>query len=366
MLRTLARFAEEQGGSYALGPVRAAVGMLLGWYALTEARLLNATEYFGTNFHVSMLPDVLVPSHRLAAVVLALRICFAVMITIGVWARPALALSALLGVWMFLCDRLQFDHVRYSLACYALLLSATACDRSWRAIDGAVPEPRASSFWGVRLAQIQVSFVYLASGGAKLLDPDFREGAVLAARFAPGAPFAAAQELSPRLAEIMSRADVAGAVAKAAIMTELAICVALWLRPTRVVALWSGVWFQASVQLVTGAWPLTLLQLAALGLFVTPDLHARGLRFDPSRPWGALAGALVPMFDWFGRFDVKGWEPDDQPGHSVVVVRRDGTRVTGIRALSMITRCLPVLFPLWAPIALVASFTRQGDLTTRG
>ena len=79
-----------------------------------------------------------------------------------------------------------------------------------------------------------------------------------------------------------------------------------------------------------------------------------------------IAGTVVPFIDWLGRFDVKPWEPDDQPGHSLVVIRRDGTPVTGVRAFAMLTRCLPLLFAIWAPIALFASFTRQGDLTTRG
>ena len=30
----------------------------------------------------------------------------------------------------------------------------------------------------------------------------------------------------------------------------------------------------------------------------------------------------------------------------------------------MIARCIPLLFPFWAPIALLASFTRQGDLSS--
>jgi hypothetical protein len=74
----------------------------------------------------------------------------------------------------------------------------------------------------------------------------------------------------------------------------------------------------------------------------------------------------VPALDWFARFEVEPWEPDDQRGHSIVVVRRDGDPATGIRAFAMITRCIPLLFPLWGPIALLASFTRRGDLTTRG
>jgi len=27
----------------------------------------------------------------------------------------------------------------------------------------------------------------------------------------------------------------------------------------------------------------------------------------------------------------------------------------------MVARCVPLLFPLWAPLALAASFTRGGD-----
>ena len=110
----------------------------------------------------------------------------------------------------------------------------------------------------------------------------------------------------------------------------------------------------------------TLLQLAMYGVFATPDFHARSLRFDPSRPWGKVAGTLVPLVDWLGRFEVKPWAPDDQRGHSIVVSRRDGGRATGVRAFAMLARCLPILFPLWAPLALVASFTPKGDLTTRG
>ena len=117
-------------------------------------------------------------------------------------------------------------------------------------------------------------------------------------------------------------------------------------------------------QVTSSVETFTLLTLAMYGAFATPDYHARKLRYDPSRPWGKLAGVLVPIFDWLGRFEVKPWEPDAQPGHSLVVERRDGERVTGIRAFAMLARCLPILFPIWAPLALVASFTRQGDLTT--
>jgi hypothetical protein len=366
MLGAIGRMRDDVADAYALGPVRATIGILLGWHALSAARELEASAYFGDVFHMSMLPDVLVPSHRLYAVLLALRICLAVMITLGVWARPSLAISALVGVWMILCDRLQFHHNRYSLFCYAFLLSLTPCDRAWRATESAVPEPRVAPYWAVYLAQAQVSLVYLASGGSKLLDADWRSGLVLADRVTRAKPLALAAGVPADLLSFLASADVASALAKAAIMTELVICAALWIRPTRVVAIWWGLWFHVIIQAVAHVETFTILTIAMYGVFVTPDFHARTLRFDPSRPWGKIASVVVPTLDWFGRFEIKPWEPDDQRGHSIVVVRRDGTAVTGIRAFAMIARSIPALFPIWAPVALVASFTRQGDLSTGG
>ena len=366
MLAMLARFRDEIADGWVLGPVRAAIGALLGWHALSAAEELAKIGYFGDTFHVPMIPEGLVPSPRVYAVVLAARVCLAVMVAIGVWARPALAASAALGLWLLLCDRNQFQHNRYSLYCYALLLSLTPCDRSWRASEPSVPEPRRGAWWGVRLAQLQVSLVYLASGGSKLLDPDWRDGLVLGDRIARHAHLAIAKGVPHGVVELLARPDIASATAKLAIMTELVLCAALWLRPTRVVALWWGLWFHVVIQATSKVETFSILALSLYGVFVTPDYRARKLRFDPSRFWGKLAGAVVPALDWFARFQVEPWEPDDQRGHSIVVIRRDGARATGIRAFAMIARCVPLLFPLWAPIALFASFTRRGDLTTRG
>ncbi len=366
MVSALARFRDEIADGYVLGTVRAVIGVLLGWHALSAAQELATVGYFGDAFHTPIVPEALVPSHRVYAVVLAARVCLAVMVAIGVWARPALALSAAFGLWLLLCDRNQFHHNRYALYCYALLLSLTPCDRSWRATEPSVLLPRRGPFWGVRLAQLQVSLVYLASGGSKLLDPDWRDGLVLADRIARHAHLAIEKGVPRELVELLARVDVASAMSKAAIMTELAICAALWIRSTRVVALWWGLWFHVAIQVTSKVETFTVLTLAMYGVFVTPDCRTRTLRFDPSRFSGKLAGTIVPALDWFARFEVEPWEPDDQRGHSVVVIRRDGERSTGIRAFAMLTRCLPLLFPLWAPVALLASFTKRGDLTTRG
>jgi len=359
------RLRDEIGDGWVLGPVRVVLGILLGYHALLAAEELARLGYFGDMYHASMLPDVLVPSARLYALLLAGRVCLAVMIVIGVWARPALASSALFGMWMLLCDRNQFHHNRYSLFLYAFLLALTPCDASWRVSEPEVPEPRIGPFWAVRLTQIQVSIVYLASGGAKLLDPDWRNGLVLGDRIVRHATLAIEHGVPRGVVELLSKPDVASAVAKLAISTELLLCIALWLKPTRVVALWWGLWFHVVIQATSKVETFTVLTLAMYGIFATPDYRTRKLHYDPARVWGKLARTLVPLFDWLARFELAAWEPDDQRGHSIVVIRRDGSRVTGIRAFAMLTRCLPILFPVWAPVALVASFTRQGDLSPR-
>jgi hypothetical protein len=366
VLGPLTRFRDLVGDAYVLGPVRGSIGALLGWTALNAAEELARIGYFGDTFHVAMIPEALVPSPRVYALVLAARVCLAVMVTIGVWARPALAASAVFGFWILFCDRNQFHHNRYSLYCFALLLSLTPCDRSWRASEPAVPEPRRGPFWGVLLAQLQVSIVYFGSGGSKLVDPDWRDGLVLGDRIARHAHLAIAHGIPRSLTDLLARPDAASALAKLAIMTELLLCMGLWLRPTRIVALWWGLWFHLTIQATSKVETFSVLMLALYGLFVTPDYRARTLRFDPSRFWGKIAGTVVPALDWFARFQVVPWEPDDQRGHSVVVVRRDGEPATGVRAFAMLTRCLPLLFPVWAPVAFLASFTRRGDFTTRG
>ena len=127
-------------------------------------------------------------------------------------------------------------------------------------------------------------------------------------------------------------------------------------------ALWWGTWFHLTIEITSPVETFTWLTLAMYALFATPDVGGRKLFFDPSRAKGVFFAGLVASLDWLGRFDVRRWEPDAlKTGHVIVVVRRDGSRATGIRALAMIARCVPVLFPLWAPLALVASFTKGGD-----
>jgi hypothetical protein len=361
MLRErIKRWRDELGDTYVLGAVRVTLGMLLFANALRAAHELQG-GYFGDGFHWPMIPQAMVPSRTTYGLVVVTQVLLSALVVAGHRARAALAVSAALGAYVLLCDRLQFHHNRYALFCYALLLSFAPCDRSFY-VAGTVVGTRVAPMWAARLAQIQLCLIYVASGTSKLLDADWRDGRVLLGRML----LSAEQGIDPRVpvswVDWAMRPEVASVLAKLAIATELLLVVGLWSHHLRVVALWWGVWFHLLIEVTSRVEGFTWLTLAIYALFTTPDVRARKLYYDRSRLRGRLLSRAVSLLDWLARFDVRPWTPDGiRRGHAVVVIRRDGTPATGVRALAMIARCTPLLFTLWVPLAVVASFTKGGD-----
>jgi HTTM domain len=362
------RWQSELGDTYVLGLVRVALGAMLFWQTLRSAQELTTRGYFGDVFHLPFLPEALVPSRLVYTVLIAVELIVAALAAVGHRARAALCVGSLLGLYFLLCDRVEFHHNRYALCLFAFLVSLAPCDRSFTITGPVLSEgERTGPLWAQRLAQLQLSIIYLASGGAKLLDPDWRDGRVLLVRLTMYGYKALERGVPQGVVDFVSQPTVTSALAKAAIATELLLSFALWNKRARIYALWWGVMFHLTIEVTSPVEIFTWLTLTAYGLFVTPDTRARKFFFDPSRPRAKLTARLVRALDWFARFEVKPWAPDGlKKGHSMVVVRRDATRATGIRAVAMLARCLPLLFPLWAPLMLIASFTRGGDASSRG
>lgn len=355
----ISRTRFEGGKTHVIGLVRVGFGVLLFWQGLGAARDLESVGYFGDAFHMPFLPEFLVPSRAFYTFLLATQLVLAALVTVGHFARPALLASALLVLYFLLCDRLHFHHNRYALACYALLLSLSPCDRSFTVAAHEDDEGHAP-LWAVRLAQLQCSIIYLASGGSKLLDPDWRSGQVLFDRFARFGYQALERGVPQRVVDVFSRAETTSVLAKLAIGTELFLAIALWSRKTRVFALWWGVWFHLVIEGTSKVESFTWLTLLVYALFATHDTAARKLRWDPLRAKGRWVGRVVGALDWLARFEKKPWDPDDVGGgRHVVIVDRDGSRHTGLRAVALVARTCPLLFPLWAPLALAASFTKS-------
>jgi hypothetical protein len=270
-------------------------------------------------------------------------------VVVGSRARWALLASALLGTYVLLCDRVQFHNNRWALACYSMLLALTPCDRG---------APREGPLWAARLAQVQVALIYVASGGSKLLDPDWRSGRVLAERMSLYGSQAVAAGVPQGVLDGLSQPGVAHAMATFAIATELLLSVGLWPRRTRAFALWWGVWFHLTIEATSRVESFTWLTLAMYALFATPDARARKLVYDEARPRERALVRAVAALDWLARFDLQP-RPPGSAGPGLVVVGRDGTEVSGLRAFAAVARGLPLLFPLWVPLQLGASLARR-------
>lgn len=355
-LRALS-WLESVADTKVLGAMRIAFGSFLFAQAFDAYRELGTVGYFGDLFHMPILPERLVASRAVYMYLLDARLLLAAMIAIGLQARPALVTSSLLGLYTLLCDRLQYHHNRYALLLYAFCLALTPCDRSYRLVGRRTKAGEVGPMWGVWVARAQISLIYLASGGSKLFDPDWRGGVMMAQRFARYGYQAVERGVPQAVVDFVSQPAMASLIAKGAIATELSIAVGLWIPRTRRAALWWGMLFHFMIETTSQVELFTWVTLVAYGYFVTMDDRARTFAFDARMPTARWLARLVRALDWLSRFEVRAWQEDDVGGkHLVVVTDRAGKRSTGFRAWIAVAEAIPALFPLWAPLALVGSF----------
>ncbi len=356
--RTPASWLDDVGNTHVLGVVRVGLGLLLFWQAVSDARE-HSHGYFGDRFHMPYLPEAFVASSTVFAALLGARILAAILVVTGHAARPALAGSAMALAYGLLCDRLRFHHHEWALACVSFLVALSPCDESVSLVTDREEPPARGRLWAARLAMVQLSLVYLASGGSKLLDDDWRGGLVLLDRMTRYGGDAIAKGVPERLVHFFQEPAVAGALAKGVIATELFLVVGLWLPRTRPVALWVGVMFHLTIEATSKVAYFSWFMILAYALFATHDLRARSISFDPSHAGSALVARLARALDWLARFEIKPWTPDGLTRSRHLVVRdRDGRSFTGLAAAVMLARCLPLLFPLWVPLLAVARLSR--------
>jgi hypothetical protein len=266
----LRAWRDEVGDVQRLGLVRLMLGFFLFRQALHDVEHATQWGYFGTRFHVPILPDALVPSPLAWAVLEAAMLTMGALVVAGFAARPSLFLSGLAGIYLLLCDRMRYHHHIYTLYLMALLLAFIPCDRSWaRGRRLARDDERVGPLWAMRLLQLQLTIIYLASGGSKLLDADWRSGSVLADRLVRYGNAAIARGVPHAFVDFL-RSPLGGhLMAKGAIATELGLAVALWHPRTRRLAAWAGIAFHVVIDVTTGVDIFSWLSISILYLFAT-------------------------------------------------------------------------------------------------
>ncbi|HMJ51682.1 MAG TPA: HTTM domain-containing protein [Polyangiaceae bacterium] len=354
MMSLLRRWQIEEDDTYVLSLVRAILGVLLLLSGLRELSIHRGDTSFDDVFHIAIIPEALLPGPAVFSALLVAQIVFALLVVVGRWARPSLLATAVVGLYLLSCDRLGYHNNRYALLLFALLLAFSPCDRAfvWRR-PAATAAERKGPLWAARLAQLQMSIIYLASGGSKLLDSDWREGRVIGDRLARATSLAVAKGVPAELMEVLAHPTLASALAKLAIVTELFLAVGLFLPRTRTFALWWGVMFHLTIEVTSQVELFTWLSLAVYALFAVPTLRERQVLYDPGRSWGGFLARVVERLDWLARFDIRA-DAEAARGHGFVIVERDGTRASGLLGLARVARATPLLFPLFVPLRVLA------------
>lgn len=353
-------FREERDTTL-LGLVRVIFGCLLLWNGINLVTDLRENGYFGDRFSMPLIKDAWVPSRNVFVLLLVLKLTASVCAIVGIVPRIGLLASAAIGLYVFACDRLQYHNNRYATNLLGFLLAFTPCDRSYRLLyprrTGAGASGR-GPWWAVRLLGVQLSLIYLASGLGKLVDPDWRGGAVMLGRFADGIAKvrASGHELPGAATDLLTSPVFAGLASKAAISTELFLAIGLWLARTRPLALWLGLVFHLGIEMTAKVDLFSWLMLGAYLLFVKPELGERRLLCDTARRAGRLVSLGVQSLDWLKRFRVTAGKP---AGGVFEITDRDGRVHRGFAAVVALSRGIPLLFLLWLPLAALSWVTSR-------
>ena len=340
------KWLSEERDSYVLGLLRVTFASLMFLLVVKEWREYQV-DFFGESFHMSLLPESLLPSRAVYVALMGFQALCSVAALLGWRARPALALAALGGLYGMFGDRLHYHNNRYELLLLALLVSVTPCDRSFLALGQA--RPGVAPRWSVRLVAAQLSVVYLASSLGKLLDADWRSGGVLLPRFATARPFVE-QHLFPSLMTLLTAPWFAHVASLGAICSELFLALGPWFRRTRILALWLGVMFHIGIELAAHVELFSYTMLGGYLVFVTPELRLRQASWNGRSSAGKTVAALCRRLDILARFKQR-----EAPGQPAFLIVHDAEQRShqGLAAWRELARATPFLFPLWLPLWLV-------------
>jgi hypothetical protein len=335
------------------------LGVLLLLNAAREVSELSGAAFFGDVFHLAVLPERLVPSRSVFELLVGAELVLALLVIIGRAARPALLASACIGIYFLLCDRLAYHNNRYAVFLFSFLIAFTPCDAAFVLGRRAPSPPSTGPLWAQRLAELQIAIIYIGSGGGKLLDPDWRGGLVVGDRLLRSTQMAVDRGVPENLMRWLSDPAVAGALSKLAIASELFLAVGLFVPRTRFFALWWGVMFHVTIEVTSKVELFGWLTITMYALFAVPKTRERVLLYDPAERAGRTVQQIVRRLDWLARFERRADSALGRPFAVIDRADRDGPPRTGLRAIALLARATPLLFPLSVPLAVAGRFAAR-------
>jgi len=347
--RRLNALFDAEGSIRALCLLRIFVGALTVVHFVPFLGRMQEGIYYGDVFHdpwVSWLPE---PSREVYFALLILGCLAAVLMSLGLFTRPAVWLTFGIVAYNFFLSETHFRHNRNFLLIFLFGLSLVDAGRVYsvdalrRARRGrkqtALPDPTAP-LWPLWLMRVLAAMPYFGSGFSKLIDPDWWSGLVTWDRVNRYRAVAEAQGAPPELMELLASRDFHLLFGKVAIFTELAIFAGVWFRRTRYAVIWVAVCFHATIEIAARVQIFSYLAIVGLLIWAVPSERDRELVLRLDRRWGRVVRGLVRRLDWLARFRVRETSGE---GPTVALVDRDGRRYEGPRASRYALSRLPVL-----------------------
>lgn len=350
-LRRLNALFDAEGSIRALCLLRIVLGLVVLLHFQPFLERMQEGIYYGDVFHdpwVSWLPH---PSRDVYFAMLILGCASALMMSLGLFTRPATWVTLAVVAYNFFLSETHFRHNRSFLLAFLVGMSFLDAGRvysvdAWRrrrargrGKASASPDPTAP-LWPLWLMRTLGVAPYFASGFSKLIDPDWWSGLVTWDRVNRYRGVAEAQGAPPELMEFLASRDFHFVFGKVAIFTELFLFAGLWFRKTRYAAIWVAICFHATIEVSARVQAFSYLAIAGLLIWVVPSERDRELRVRLDRRWGRLLRALVRRLDWLARFRVR---ETGGEGPTVSLIDRDGRRYEGLRASRYALSRLPVL-----------------------
>ena len=294
----------------------------------------------------------------------------AVFMSIGLFTRVATAVTFGVVAYNLFLSTTHFHNNRAYLVIVLAGLAVAPSGRelsidAWRRRRrGRPPLDTSAPGWPLWLLRFEASVVYGASGLSKLLDPDWFGGTVTWHRVVLAHDRLTESALPGWAISLLGERALHGYAAKVIVLTELFIAAGLWWRGTRYVAVWIAVCFHIAIDMAASVQVFSYLAIAALVIWAVPSTHDRVLLVDDRYPWPRRLGALTGGLDWLARFRIE----RAPVGPSPVVVDRDGTESSGVRAWALVLSRLPVTAWFALPVLAVTSIRshRRSELVPGG
>ena len=290
-------------------------------------------EFYRDSFYLPYWDWLPEPSSFLYSLLLWGIVVCGIAIILGPRNRIVFPVTFVLMAYHLFLNMIWYRHNRYLMILSLFWLCFMARDPL--VLFSRRVSENAQYYWPMFMVRVQLSLAYLASGASKFLDPDWSGGSVLWLRYGqePG---------QLPLWKFMSLA---------AISTEWAIGIGMWIPGVRYLVVWIGLCFHGYIEYRFNVLVFSYLTLGTYLLLISPHQQNRVFYFNPDSSWQQQVARWVRSLDWLGKIRLIPVQ-----SKTIYVTDPKGTTYRGLFAVILAARAILLTFFFAYPLTLLRFF----------